>query len=91
MTFGEVRGNPKKSGELLGKSEKLPANLWTAPEFHRSFGEVAGELLGMMEVAEAPGKSDSLPATRQNRLQDLVPTFSAKLLILPSFIVKNSH
>ena len=44
----DLWGLPGKSGELLGKSGKLPGNLWIAVKVQseRTSGEVAGELPG---------------------------------------------
>ena len=50
------------SGELPGKSGKLPGNLWIAVKFHseRTSGEVAGELPG-----KSPGNFRGSPGTFQ--------------------------
>ena len=59
---------PRKSGELPGKSRKLPRNFWIALKIHseRTFGKAAG--VCSREVrrtsGELPGKSGSFPEAR---------------------------
>ena len=75
------RGLAGKSGELPGNFGQLPGNLWIAVKFHseRTSGEVAekppgksGELREVRGLSRSSGEPDSLPTTRQIRLQKMV-------------------
>ena len=65
MSRRECQASQRKGltfGELPVKSGNLPGNLWTKFHSERTFGEVAGELLG--KFGELLGKSGDFPEAR---------------------------